>query len=73
MNVEIIKDENGAPIGWTMSGENKEEIAKLCDVRNLQFFGYDDTAIEYNGREGGDDKAGNPGTLSWIQDKHRKK
>jgi hypothetical protein len=69
MHVEIIKDENNKPIGWSMQGENKEEINKLCDIRNLQFFGFDDTAIEYNGRKEGNDNEGNPGILSWIQRK----
>lgn len=67
MKVEIIKNDKGQAIGWSMEGENKEELNKLCDIRNLQFFGYGDTAIEYNGRKGGDNMKGNPGVLSWIQ------
>jgi hypothetical protein len=67
MKVEIIKDDNGNPIGWSMEGENREEINKLIDIRNLQFFGHNDTAIRYDGRTGGNDKEYNPGKLSWKQ------
>jgi hypothetical protein len=67
MNVEIIKNDKGYAIGWTMQGENKEEIAKLTTIRDLQFIGFDDTAIKYNGRKGGNDAEGNPGVLSCIQ------
>jgi hypothetical protein len=67
MNVTIIKNDKGQAIGWTMEGENREEIDKLCSIRNLQFFGYNDTAIVYNGRKNGNDADNNPGTLSWIQ------
>ena len=67
MQVTIIKDKDGQPVGWTMVGENRREIDKLIDIRNLQFFGVDETSIKYNGRTGGSDKDHNPGTLSWIQ------
>lgn len=67
MNITIIYDPNNNPIGWEMSGENQEEIKKLAIIRDLQFFGYDSTAIKYNGRKQSDDKNGNPGILSWIQ------
>jgi hypothetical protein len=67
MQVTIINDPNGKPIGWTMKGENVKEIAKLATIRNLQFFGFNETAIVYNGRKGGNDILGDPGTLSWVQ------
>jgi len=70
MLVEIIKDEKGNPVGWSMRGENREEINKLIDIRNLQFFGLGDTVIEYNGRKGGSDKDYDPGTLSWAQQQY---
>lgn len=73
MIVEIIRDENNRPIGWSMQGENKEEISKLGIIRDLQFWGFDDRAIAYNGRKGGDDKTGNPGILSWIQKRFQKR
>jgi hypothetical protein len=67
MKIKILKDEDNTPIGWSMKGENKKEIAKLCDIRNLQYFGIDDTAIRYNGRKKSNDKKNNPGILSWVQ------
>ena len=67
MEVEIIKNNQGQAIGWTMKGESKEEISKLAIIRDLQFFGFEDTAIKYDGRKGGNDAIGNPGTLSWMQ------
>lgn len=73
MIIEIIRDENNIPIGWSMQGENKEEISKLGIIRDLQFWGFDDRAIEYNGRKKSDDKNNNPGILSWIQKRFKKK
>lgn len=70
MIVEIIKDVNGQPIGWSMQGESKEELNKLIDIRNLQFMGFEETAIEYAGRRESNDKEFNPGILSWKQSKH---
>ena len=72
MTVEITKDKKGYAIGWTLKGENKEEIGKLATIRNLQFFGMGETAVQYDGREGGDDKAGDPGMLKWKQKEHCK-
>lgn len=68
MTVELIKDENGYAIGWTMEGETPQEIKKLGTIREMQFFGFDDTAIVYSGRTKGSDK--NAGVLSWKQRKH---
>ena len=68
MIIEIIKDDKNHPIGWTMKGENPEEIGKLNTVRNLQFFGFDETRIVYDGRKGGTVR--DAGTLTWKQHKH---
>jgi hypothetical protein len=74
MNVQLIKDENGLAIGWSMQGENPEEISKLAIIRDLQFFGFDESAIRYNGRKTDhltkEEKETNPGILSWKQRKH---
>jgi hypothetical protein len=67
MLVEIIKDENNQPIGWSLQGENREELDKLIDIRNLQFFGFDERVIRYAGRKGGNDENYDPGILSWKQ------
>jgi len=52
-----------------LKGENDEEIKKLAYIRDMQFFGFDDTAIEYNGRTDSDDPKGNPGILHWMKKK----
>ncbi len=70
MIVDIIYDEENNPIGWEMSGENPDEIKKLRAIRDLQFFGLEETAIEYSGRRLTDDKNCNPGILSWKQEKY---
>lgn len=71
MLVEIIKDKNGKSIGWTMQGENRAELNKLCDIRNLQFFGFDENAIKYDGRKNGNDETNDPGVLKWVTKKHK--
>ena len=73
MIVELLRDEDNTVIGWTMTGESEEEIDKVRYIRDLSFWGFDETAIEYSGRKNSDDKNRNPGTLSWKQRKHIKK
>ena len=67
MLVELIRNDDNHVVGWTLQGENPEEIKKLAYIRDMQFWGYDDTEIVYNGRKESDDKNRNPGILSWIQ------
>lgn len=67
MNIEIVRDENNKPIGWEMSGENREELDKLCIIRDLQFFGFEETSIKYAGRRESNDSDDNPGKLTWRQ------
>lgn len=68
MIIELVRDTKGSIIGWEMSGENPNEIAKLATIRNLQFFGFNETKIVYNGRRESTDN--NPGILQWIQKQH---
>ena len=67
MLVELVRNEQGKVIGWTMKGESPEEIDKLGYIRDLTFWGFDSTSIVYAGRSGGDDATNNPGTLKWQQ------
>lgn len=67
MNVEIITNDAGQPIGWSLQGEDKQEISKLGIIRDLQFFGFGETAIRYAGRKDDNDAEGDPGILSWKQ------
>lgn len=69
MVVKIVKDKEGLSIGWTMEAVEDKDITILNTVRHLQFFGFDQTAIEYNGRKNSTDT--NVGTLEWIQNKHQ--
>jgi hypothetical protein len=68
MEVKLIKVE-GCVVGWSMEGENLEEMKKLGAIRDIQFFGFEDTEIVYAGRKGGD-YVTDPGVLSWKQKKH---
>ncbi len=73
MIVDLIKEPGtDKVIGWSMTGENEEEINKLRYIRDYSFWGFGDTVIEYNGRKNSDEATNNPGTLSWIQHKYVK-
>jgi hypothetical protein len=67
MKVEIVRNDKNQPIGWEMSGETPEEIKKLRIIRDLQFWGSEETAIVYDGRRQSDDANHNPGILTWKQ------
>jgi hypothetical protein len=68
MKVKLIKDKEDHVIGWSMEGEDPEEVGKINAIRNIQFFGFDDTRIVYDGRSGGDENSA--GKLKWKQFKH---
>ena len=65
MIVQIIRDEDNKPIGWSIKGETPKEKLIVNTIRNMQFFGYEDTAIEYAGRTDSDDANHDAGTLAW--------
>ena len=69
MKVEIIRNENQEAIGWSIEATTEDEKSIVNTIRNLSFFGFDDTAIRYNGREGGDDYYA--GKLKWCQKKYK--
>lgn len=73
--VNLIKDDAGCIIGWSMTPSNKKEQAIVASIRDLQFFGYDDTQIVYGGLKLIDEdkgkSTGNIQSLSWIQKKNR--
>lgn len=68
MLIEIIKDQNNNDIGWSITGETHEEKLKVNAIRNLVFFGFDDTRIEYAGRSNSRG-TNDAGTLTWKQQK----
>ena len=47
--VHLIKDEEGNPIGWELKPETDKEQEIAGTIRDLQFFGFDETHIKYNG------------------------
>ena len=69
----IYKD--GKAIGWEMKPTTQQEQEMAARVRDLQFFGFDETAIGYNGLTLIDDvkgkTLGNIKSLSWVQKKHQ--
>jgi hypothetical protein len=74
--VHIIYNDQNQPIGWELKPITKEEQEIAATVRNLQFFGFNDTNVEYNGLEliepSKGKTLGNIKSLSWIQKKYHK-
>ena len=75
--VHIIKNSEGKPIGWEMCPQTEEEHETVAIIRNLQFFGLDETYPSYNGLELIDpDKGkctGNIKRISWVMRKYHNK
>lgn len=65
MKIDLFKHEGNA-VGWQIVAENKEDQLRLGSIRNLQFFGLGDTAIEYAGRQSKDDRYVD--SLAWKQE-----
>ena len=65
MKVELIYNENNKAIGWSIDAATEHEKTIVNIIRDLQFFGVDETAIIYDGREGGDEKYA--GKLMWVK------
>ena len=74
--VHLIKDEQGNTIGWEFKPITEEEQLIAATVRDLQFFGFDDTYPEYNGLKLIDPSKGktlgNIESISWLQRKYHK-
>ena len=75
--VHIIKNSEGRPIGWEMCPQTEEEHETVATIRDLQFFGLDETYPSYNGLELIDpDKGkctGNIKRISWLMRKYKNK
>ena len=65
MKVELIYNKNNKAIGWSIDAATEDEKRIVNTIRDLQFFGFDKTAITYDGREGGDENYA--GKLKWAQ------
>lgn len=66
---------NNKVIGWEMCPKTEEEQLIAATIRDLQFFGFNETTIEYNGltliEEAKGKTLGNVESLSWIQKQHQ--
>ncbi len=75
--LHLIKNEQGEPIGWEMVPTNDEERDIITTIRDLQFFGFEDTAIDYNGLQLIDPEQGksyeNLKSISWLMRKYQNK
>ena len=75
--VHIIKNSEGKPIGWEMCPQTEEEHETVAIIRDLQFFGLEETYPSYNGLELIDpDKGkctGNIKRISWLMRKYQNK
>lgn len=75
--VHIIKNSEGKPIGWEMCPQTEEEHETVAIIRDLQFFGLDETYPSYNGLELiNPDKGkctGNIKRISWLMRKYQNK
>ena len=75
--VHIIKNSEGKPIGWEMCPETDEEHEIVATIRELQFFGMDETYPSYNGLELIDPNkgkcTGNIKKISWLMRKYQNK
>lgn len=75
--VHIIKNSEGRPIGWEMCPQTEEEHKTVAIIRDLQFFGLEETYPSYNGLELIDpDKGkctGNIKRISWLMRKYQNK
>jgi hypothetical protein len=49
MQIELVKNEAGKTVGWTIIGETEEDKLRLGSMRNLLFFGMYDNVVEYDG------------------------
>ena len=74
--VKLIKNEDGEPIGWAFFPVTDEEQLIVGTIRDLQFFGLEDTYPTYNGLELIDPYKGkvmgNIKCISWKQKKYQK-
>lgn len=75
--VKLILNSNNEAIGWEMCPTTPEEQEIAGTIRNLQFFGLDETYPSYNGLELIDPEKGktlgNIKRLSWVMRKYQDK
>lgn len=65
MKVELIKIQDKS-VGWKVIAESDDDKKILNAVRDLSFWGIDDTKIQYAGMTS-DESENNVQSLRWIQ------
>ena len=70
MKIALIKDSENKTIGYTIEGETKDEKLIVNSIRNMHFFGMDDSRIVYNGREKNPNEPEYVGKLIFKQKSH---
>lgn len=51
MKIEFIYNDDEKRVGYKLIAETEDDFNKLGAVRDMIFFGFDDKAIVYDGRE----------------------
>jgi hypothetical protein len=73
--IHLIK-KDGEVVGWEVRPTNPEEDKIAAAMRDLTFFGFDETAIKYDGLTLKDPESGktmgNIKSLTWIQKQYTK-
>ena len=74
--IHLIRNEYGNPIGWEMKPITPQEQEIAASIRDLQFFGFDDTYPVYDGLELIEPQRGkiigNIKSLKWVMKRHQK-
>jgi hypothetical protein len=75
--VHLILDHNGDAIGWELKPVTEADQIIAGQIRDLQFFGFEDTCIKYNGiellNESKGKQHGNLKSVAWLQKKYHNK
>lgn len=66
MKVRLIKH-NNLTVGWTIEGENEEEMRIVGSIRNMCFFGMGENAIKYAGVKSYPRDERYAEAVAWIQ------
>lgn len=73
--VKLILNSDNKAIGWEMCPTTPEEQEIAGTIRDLQFFGFDETYPSYNGLEliypEKGKESGNIKRISWLQRKYK--
>ena len=73
MKIVLVKNDENYVIGYNIIPETKDDKLTLGNVRNLHFYGFDDTHIVYDGMECDNNVEPREVTkLKFIQQKHVK-